>query len=58
MDKTVKDFLLRDDLERHLESMSNAVNGIDPRQALDILSKCLSKSSLNKKSLTVLSIIN
>ena len=37
MDKTVKDFLLRDDLERHLESMSNAVNGIDPRQASKVI---------------------
>ena len=37
MDKTIKDFLLRDDLERHLESMSNAVNGIDPRQASKVI---------------------
>ena len=37
MDKAVKDFLLRDDLERHLESMSNAVNGIDPRQASKVI---------------------
>ena len=37
MDKTAKDFLLRDDLERHLESMSNAVNGIDPRQASKVI---------------------
>ena len=37
MDKTVKDFLLREDLERHLESMSNAVNGIDPRQASKVI---------------------
>ena len=37
MDKTTKDFLLRDDFERHLESMSNAVNGIDPRQASKVI---------------------
>ena len=37
MDKTTKDFLLRDDLERHLESMSNVVNGIDPRQASKVI---------------------
>ena len=37
MDKAAKDFLLRDDLERHLESMSNAVNGIDPRQASKVI---------------------
>ena len=37
MDKTAKDFLLRDALERHLESMSNAVNGIDPRQASKVI---------------------
>ena len=37
MDKTAKDFLLRDDLERHLESMSNVVNGIDPRQASKVI---------------------
>lgn len=33
MDKVAKDFLLREELERHLESMSNAINGIDPRQS-------------------------
>ena len=33
MDKAAKDFLLRDELERHIESMSQVVNGIDPRQS-------------------------
>lgn len=37
MDKTAKDFLLREKLERHLESMSNVVNGIDPRQASKVI---------------------
>ena len=37
MDKAAKDFLLRDKLERHLESMSNVVNGIDPRQASKVI---------------------
>lgn len=33
MDSVAKDFLLRDELERHIESMSQVVNGIDPRQS-------------------------
>ena len=37
MDKAAKDFLLREKLERHLESMSNVVNGIDPRQASKVI---------------------
>ena len=37
MDKTAKDFLLREKLERHLGSMSNVVNGIDPRQASKVI---------------------
>lgn len=37
MDKTAKDFLLREDLERHIESMSNVVNGIDPRQSSKVV---------------------
>ena len=37
MDKTAKDFLVREKLERHLESMSNVVNGIDPRQASKVI---------------------
>ena len=37
MDKTAKDFLLREKLEKHLESMSNVVNGIDPRQASKVI---------------------
>ena len=37
MDRIVKDFLLRNDFERHLESMSNVVNGIDPRQASKVI---------------------
>ena len=37
MDKEAKDFLLREELERHLESMSNVVNGIDPRQASKVI---------------------
>ena len=37
MDKIAKDFLLREKLERHLESMSNVVNGIDPRQASKVI---------------------
>jgi hypothetical protein len=37
MNKAAKDFLLRDDFERHLESMSNVVNGIDPRQASKVI---------------------
>ena len=37
MDKAAKDFLLRDDFERHLENMSNVVNGIDPRQASKVI---------------------
>lgn len=32
MDKVAKDFLIHDELERHLESMSEVVNRIDPRQ--------------------------
>ena len=37
MDKEAKDFLLREELERHLESMSNVANGIDPRQASKVV---------------------
>lgn len=37
MDKIAKDFLLREDLERHIESMSNVVNGIDPRQSSKVV---------------------
>ena len=37
MDKTAKDFLVREKLEKHLESMSNVVNGIDPRQASKVI---------------------
>ena len=37
MNKTAKDFLVREKLERHLESMSNVVNGIDPRQASKVI---------------------
>lgn len=32
MDRIAKDFLLQEELERHMESMSAVVNGIDPRQ--------------------------
>lgn len=32
MNRIAKDFLLREELERHIESMSEVVNDIDPRQ--------------------------
>lgn len=32
MSRVAKDFLLREELERHIESMSEVVNDIDPRQ--------------------------
>ena len=37
MDKEAKNFLLRENLERHLESMSHVIDGIDPRQASKVV---------------------
>lgn len=37
MDKAAKDFLLREELERHIESISDAVTSIDPRQLAKVM---------------------
>ena len=37
MDKIAKDFLLQEELEKHIESMSEVVNGIDPRQSSKVI---------------------